>query len=96
MTALFFLLHWRLGGLDLRVIMVNVARTLLATTALCAVAYPVRCALDSLLPHLGVKLHAIIVLGAGSAAGLSAFLAVAVLLRMPELRSAIRLVRRTK
>lgn len=100
MVALFFLLRRRLTGLQSRRLLVSVLRTLLATAVLCGVTLLLSAlfqtfVLDSA-SQLPPKLSALCVLLVAGLGGIGSFLAVSRLLKMPELQSAIDLIRRRR
>ena len=97
MTALFFLLRHRLGGLYSGRLVLSVAKTLIATAALCAVTALLLSGLGIVLPAgMAPKLHAAVILVVAGGAGIGAFLLTARGLRMSELDSAVNLVLRRK
>ena len=105
MLALFFLLRHRLTGLQSRRLAFSIAKTLIATAALCVVALVFRhvghAASLTLLEsprfaHLSPKIGAALILTIAGVGGIGTFLLVARLLRMNELQSAVDLIRRRK
>ena len=99
MLALFFLLRRRLTGLHTRRLLVSLMRISLATVLLCGVTLLLKAAFqafvldgDSLAPKLSA-LSLILVAGLG---GIGAFVFAAKALKMPELQSAIDLIRRKR
>ena len=99
MTALFFLLRRHLAGLQTSRLLGSVMRVLAATAALCGMTVLLQAGFQTfvldgvrLAPKLGA-LSLILIAGLG---GVGAFLVVARLLRMPELQSAVDLVRRKR
>jgi putative peptidoglycan lipid II flippase len=93
-VVLLFLLRRRLGGIGARELLPSIGRTAIATIALGVAAWVCRNALQAALPPLAPKLHAFTILCLGSAAGAAAFLAVSLALHMPELHSAVAILRR--
>ncbi len=105
MLALFFLLRHRLTGLQSRRLAFSIAKTLIATAALCVVTLLLRHVGEaasltllesSRFAHLSPKIGAALILTIAGVGGIGTFLAAARLLRMNELQSAIDLLRRRK
>lgn len=99
MLALFFLLRRRLTGLQTRRLLISLARIVAATVLLCGVTLLLKAAFqtfvldsDPLAPKLSA-LSLILVAGLG---GIGTFVLAAKALKMPELQSAIDLVRRKR
>ena len=90
-------LHRRLRGLQDRLLLASVAKTLGATAALCGGVWIMRaCVLTFLPPGEPAKLMALTMLALEGGAGLILFGLAARLLRMPELQSAISMVKRRR
>ena len=100
MIALFFLLRHRLTGLHSRRLLVSVARTLLATAVLCGVTVLLKALYQTLVldgdPQMAPKLGALFLLLIAGLGGVGSFVAAARLCKMPELQSAIDLLRRRR
>jgi len=100
MVALFFLLRLRLNGLNSRRLLVSVARTLLATAVLCGVTVLLKAVYQTLVldsdPQMAPKISAISVILVAGLSGIGSFVAAARLTKMPELQSAIDLLRRRR
>ena len=97
MIALFFLLRRRLTGLHSRRLLLSIGKTLAATAALCAVTWFLMAAVKTFLPEtLPPKLGAAFLLIVTLLGGTGSYLAVARVLRMAELQSAVDLIRRRR
>lgn len=94
MLVMYVLLRRRLGGLNGGALLTSVTKTVLATAALCVLAWVLRVALDAVLPAtLAPKLHAAVVLALAGGLGIGAFFVVARALRMSELESIVQQAR---
>lgn len=97
MLVMYVLLRRRLGGLNGGALLASVTKTLLATAALCLLAWLWRVALDIVLPGtLAPKVHAAAILAVAGGLGLGAFFLVARVLRMSELQSVVDMIRRKR
>ncbi len=100
MIALFFLLRRRLTGLHSRRLLVSLSRTLLATAALCGVTLLLRALYQTFIldsdPQMAPKLGALSLILVAGLGGIASFVAAARLTKMPELQSAIDLLRRRR
>ena len=99
MTALYFLLRRRLSGLHSQRLLVSVVRVLAATAVLCGVTVLLQAGFQTFVldgAALAPKLEALSLILVAGLGGVGAFLAVARALRMPELQSAVDLIRRKR
>ena len=100
MVALFFLLRRRLTGLHSRRLLISLTRTLLATAVLCGVTVLLKALYQTLVldgdPHMAPKLSALSLILVAGLSGIGAFVAAARATKMPELQSAIDLLRRRR
>ncbi len=100
MVALFFLLRRRLTGLHSRRLLISLTRTLLATAVLCGVTVLLKALYQTLVldgdPHMAPKLSALSLILVAGLSGIGAFVAAARVTKMPELQSAIDLLRRRR
>ena len=96
-TALTILLSRRLNGIHGALLLVSTIKTLIATGGLLAATWAVQYGLTIVFPLSHIpKLSALIILLGASAAGVAAFMGIAKMLHMPELRDALRLLDRFK
>jgi putative peptidoglycan lipid II flippase len=97
MVVMLLVLRQRLAGFETGRLLVSVGKTVLASAAAGAACWAVSNALSGNAAIDGpVKLHAARVLILSGAAGVGAFVAAAVLLRMEELRQAAAMLRRRR
>ena len=100
MLALYFLLRRRLTGLHTRRLLISVARILAATGVLCGVTLLLKALFQTFVldgnSSLAPKLSALSLILVAGLTGIGAFAAVARAFRMPELQSAIDLIRRRR
>jgi putative peptidoglycan lipid II flippase len=100
MIALFFLLRRRLTGLHSRRLLISIIRTLAATAILCAVTLLLKALYQTLVldgdPQMAPKLGALSLLLVAGLGGIGSFVVAARLTHMPELQSAIDLLRRRR
>ncbi len=99
MLALFVLLRRRLTGLHSGRLLASLARILAATVILCAVTLLLKAGFQTFVlddVSLAPKLSALALLLVAGLGGAGAFAAAARALRMPELQSAVDLIRRRK
>ena len=99
MVALFFLLRRRLTGLHSRRLLLSTLRILLATALLCGVTLLLKALFQTFVldgSRLAPKLSALSLLLVSGLGGIGSYFAAARLLKMPELQSAIDLIRRRR
>jgi len=95
MLVMYVFLRRRLRGLQDGLLLVSIVKTLCATAALCGAVWVVRAGVLTFLPSSeAAKVAALTLLALAGGAGLAAFLSAARLLRMPELTSTSRMLRR--
>ncbi len=99
MLALFFLLRHRLSGLQTRPLLLSIGRILAATTLLCGVTLLLKAGFQTFVLDgmtLAPKSSALLLILVAGLGGIGTFAAAARVLKMPELQSAIDLIRRKR
>ncbi len=99
MLALFFLLRHRLTGLQTRRLLLSLARIIAATVLLCGVTLLLKAAFQTFVldsAALAPKLSALFLILVAGLGGIGTFVFAAKAFQMPELQSAIDLIRRKR